>query len=57
MILSFSLEKLEEILYRENSILAREDVPILLDVLCTAAGEFTPIRIVGQIQANREGHD
>lgn len=57
MIVSFSLEKLEEILYRENSILAREDVPILLDVLCTESGEITPTRIVDQVRANREGHD
>ena len=57
LILSFSLEALEKILYRENSIIAAEDVPILLDVLCTASCQFTPIRIVDQIRANKEGHD
>lgn len=52
--LSFDLSTLEEILYRENAVIAAEDVPILLKVLCEESGQQTPIRITEEIRKARE---
>jgi hypothetical protein len=53
-VLSFKLSKLEEILYRENSIIAGEDVPILLKVLLEEKGFPVPAEIQKTIDEARE---
>jgi hypothetical protein len=49
--------KLESILYRENSIIAAEDVPLLVDVLCGEAKVPTPKSILREIEAARKARN
>ena len=49
--LQFTLEDLEFILTRENSIIAKCDVPLLLGVLCQEAGVETPTWLMKDIAA------
>ena len=49
-VLSFELSRLEEILYRENAVIAGEDVPILLQCLLEDRGLPVPARIKKEIR-------
>jgi hypothetical protein len=55
--LSISFRRLENVLYRENSLIAAEDVPILLDILCTESGQATPAGITRKIRQLREARE
>ena len=50
-----SLDRLEEILYRETSIIASEDVAILMVVVYQEVGAEVPERIVREAEANNGG--